>query len=93
MGYPEDVMAREPRKSKLPLSEQDNAIAEQNEILSILIDRLTPLLTPQQESPTKEPDDRATVTQSEIAEELSNNNSRIRRNTNKLNNILERLEV
>lgn len=98
MGYPEDrpseeYAVKEARKSRLPLAEQDKAIAEQNEIVSMLLDRLQPVLTPQPESPNKELADRAAISQSEVAEELSSNNARIRRNTNKLSNALDRLEV
>lgn len=94
--YPEQegdyATAKEVRKSKLPLAEQDKCIAEQNEIVSMLLDRLEPVLTPQPESPSKDVD-RAAPMQSQIASELSENNARIRRNTNRLSNALERLEV
>ena len=93
--YPQEeyAKAKEIRNSKLPLVEQDKCIAEQNEVVSMLLDRLEPALTPQPESATKELDDRADPMQSKLASELSENNARIRRNTNRLSNALERLEV
>ena len=93
--YPQEeeyATAKEIRKSKLPLAEQDNCIAEQNEVVSMLLDRLEPVLTPQPESPSKDVD-HAAPTQSQMASELSDNNARIRRNTKRLSNALERLEV
>ena len=93
--YPEEeeyATAKEIRKSKLPLAEQDKCIAEQNEVVSMLLDRLEPVLTPQPESPAKDVD-RTASGQSQMASELSDNNARIRRNTNRLSNALERLEV
>lgn len=87
-----EYAVKESRKSKLPLSEQDKCIAEQNEVVNLLLDRLEPVLTPQPESPSKESDYAAPV-QSQIASELESNNARIRRNTNRLNNALDRLEV
>lgn len=93
--YPQEeyATAKEIRNSKLPLAEQDKCIAEQNEVVSMLLDRLEPALTPQPESVAKELDDRADPMQSKLASELSENNARIRRNTNRLSNALERLEV
>lgn len=93
MGYPEDAVAKEVRKSKLPLPEQDKCIAELTELVNVLCDRLDPILLPQPESPSKDPGDRAEIMQSYIASELSGNNARIRRNSNKISSILERLEV
>lgn len=94
MGYPEEeyATAKEVRKSKLPLAEQDKCIAEQNEIVNLLLDRLEPVLTPQPEAPNKE-SDYAVPVQSQVASELEANNARIRRNTNRLTNALDRLEV
>lgn len=89
----EYATAKEIRKSRLPLAEQDKCIAEQNEIVNLLLDRLDPVLTPQPESPSKEGSDRSVSMQSQVAAELSDNNARIRRNTNRLSNALERLEV
>ena len=94
--YPQEeeyATAKEVRKSRLPLAEQDKCIAEQNEIVSMLLDRLEPVLTPQPDSPSKEGSDRSAPMQSQMASELSENNARIRRNTNRLSNALERLEV
>ena len=94
--YPQEeeyATAKEVRKSKLPLAEQDKCIAEQNEIVSMLLDRLDSVLTPQPESTAKESGDRAVPMQSQLATELTENNARIRRNTYRLSNALERLEV
>lgn len=94
MGYPdEEVAAKEARKMKLPLGEQDKAIAEQNEIVSLLLDRLDPILTPEPVDVEKSAADRAVPAQSYVANEIDSNNYRIRRNTNKLSNALSRLEV
>lgn len=89
----EYTTAKEVRKSRLPLAEQDKCISEQNEIVSMLLDRLEPVLTPQPESPSKEGSDRSAPMQSQIAAEIGDNNARIRRNTNRLSNAIERLEV
>lgn len=95
--YPEQegdyATAKEVRKSKLPLAEQDKCILEQSEIVSMLLDRLEPVLTPQPGPPSKEAMDRTLPMQSQMASELAGNNERIRRNTNRLSNALERLEV
>lgn len=90
-----DSTAKEARKSKLPMSEQDKCIAELQEVANILLDRLDSVLTPQPESPDKASDGRelAEPVQSYLASELSGNNARIRRVTNRLSNALDRLEV
>lgn len=89
----EEYAVKEARKSKLPLSEQDKCIAELTEVVNLVVDRLESVLTPQPESPSKEPGDRAEPVQSYLASELEGNNARIRRNTNRLTNVLDRLEV
>ena len=93
--YPveECATAQEARKSKLPLADQDKCIAEQNEIVSMLLDRLGPVLAPQPELPSKEGSNSSEPMQSQIAVEIGDNNVRIRRNTYLLSNALERLEV
>ena len=88
----EPKRASEARKSKLPLSEQDKSIAELGETVSVLLDRLQPVLTPV-EPTDKDPGDRASAVQSEVSSTLSDNNARIRRITSKVNNAIERLEV
>lgn len=97
--YPENqpdredyATAKESRKSRLPLIEQDKAIAELQETVNVLIDRLQPVLTPT-EPVDKLAEDRAVPIQSEIASTLSDNNSRIRRMSSRLGNAIERLEV
>lgn len=98
MGYPEDrpseeyATAKESRKSRLPLAEQDKAIAELQEMVNLLVDRLQPVLTPT-EPTDKMAEDRAMPVQSEHAATLSDNNARIRRVTTRVSNALERLEV
>ena len=89
----EYAKAKEVRQSRLPLAEQDKCIAEQNEIVDLLLDRLEQVLTPQQESPSKEGSNPSAPMQSQIAAEIGDNNLRIRRNTYRLSNALERLEV
>lgn len=91
--YPEEVTkAREVVKSRLPLTEQDKAIAELQEIVNMLADRLQPILTPV-EPTDKAGEERSVPVQSEIASTLNDHNSRIRRVTSGLGNIYERLEV
>ena len=91
--YPEDEMkAKESRKSRLPLAEQDKALAELQETVSVLLDRLQPVLTPT-EPTDKMAEDRAVPVQSEVASTLSDNNARIYRITRRVNNAIERLEV
>jgi len=80
------------RKSRLPLSEQEKAIAELQESVNVLLDRLQPVLTPV-EPTEKVAEDYAVPVQSEVASTLSDNNSRIRRVTYRVNNAIERLEV
>lgn len=94
MGYPEEEIAKasETRKSKLPLAEQDQAIAELTELVGLLADRLQPVLTPS-EPTDKAGSDRAVPAQSEHANTLTDNNYRIRRTANKVSNLIERLEV
>jgi hypothetical protein len=95
MGYPEDqpeYAAKEARKSRLPLSEQDKTIAELQEAVNILVDRLQPVLTPS-EPTDKASEERAVPVQSEVASTLNDNNARIHRVTNKVNNAIGRLEV
>ncbi len=93
MGYPEEEGAmKEARKSRLPLSEQDKCIAELQETVNVLVDRLQPVLTPT-EPTDKAGEDRAVPVQSEVASTLTDNNARIRRITNKVTNVLGRLEV
>lgn len=89
--YPERA-AREVRKSGLPLAEQDKTIAELGDLVNMLVDRLQPVLTPV-EPTDKDPGDRAVPVQSEVAETLSNHNSRLRRIISRVNNTIERLEV
>lgn len=82
------------RKSKLPLNEQDKYISELNDTLNVLTDRLNPVLTPEQESPMKEPGDRTPVPpKSEMQMRLDEHNYQIRKAISKVNSILERLEV
>lgn len=93
MNPESEYAVKETRKSKLPLIEQDKAIAEQSELVNILVDRLEAVLTPYPDSPDKDHGDRVSPVQSQMATEISNNNDRIRRNSNKISNLLERLEV
>lgn len=101
MAYPderpmseEDYMmkASEPRRSGLPLPEQDKCLAELQEVANLLIDKLNPVLTPT-EPTDKAGEERAVPIQSEVASTISDNNARIRRVTRRLSNAIERLEV
>ena len=94
MAFPEDRddYPMEARKTRLPLPEQDKALAELNEISNLLMDKLQPILTPN-EPTEKMAEDRAVPMQSEIANTLTDNNARIRRVTNRLTDALQRLEV
>jgi len=87
-----EYAAKESRKSRLPLAEQDKAIAELQETVNVLVDRLQPVLTPA-EPADKASEERPTPVQSEVASQLSDNNSRIYRIIRRLNNAIERLEV
>lgn len=87
-----EYAVKESRKSRLPLAEQDKAIAELQEVVNILCDRLQPVLTPI-EPTDKAGEDRGVPVQSEHAATLMDNNARIRRATNRLSNAIERLEV
>lgn len=92
--YPEDepMKARESRKSRLPLAEQDKALAELQETVNVLLDRLQPVLTPT-EPTDKASEERPVPVQSEVSSTLSDNNARIYRITRRVNNAIERLEV
>lgn len=90
--YEDEAVAKEVRKSRLPLTEQDKAIAELQEITNMLADRLQPILTPVEPS-DKAGEDRAAPIKSEVATTLDDNNSRIRRVISRLGNLYERLEV
>lgn len=80
--------------SKLPLSEQDKCIAELGEAIALLTDRLATVMTPVPgDSEKAEGFDRDLPVRSPLADTLSDNNARIRRLTNKVNYILDRLEV
>lgn len=87
-----EYAAKEARKSRLPLNEQDKAIAELQEVVSMLVDRLQPVLTPI-EPTDKASEDRAAPVVSEVASTLNDHTARIRRATNRLGNAIERLEV
>jgi hypothetical protein len=87
-----EYAVKEARKSRLPLVDQEKAIAELQDVVNVLLDRLQPVLTPVEPS-DKTSEDYAVPVQSEVAATLSDNNSRIRRITYRVNNALERLEV
>lgn len=81
------------RSSKLPLSHQEKAVAELHETIGILTDRLSPVLTPVQTEPTRDPGDKAaTPVQSPLADQLDANNNGVRKATTKLRALMERLE-
>lgn len=84
--------AKEVRKSRLPLAEQDKYIAELQELVTMLCDRLQPILTPT-EPTDKMAEDRATPVVSEHAQTINDHNSRINRVNRRITNVLERLEV
>lgn len=87
-----EYTTKDSRKSRLPLSEQEKALAGLHDTVNILLDRLEPVLTPTE--PSNRPDqDTAVSIQSEVASILSDNNSRIYRLTTRINNTIERLEV
>lgn len=90
--YPEEASAKEVRKSRLPLAEQDKAIAELQEIVNMFADRLQPILTPV-EPTDKAGEERSVPVQSEVASTLTDNNARIRRISSRIGNMYERLEV
>lgn len=101
MAYPDErpmseedyaIKALEPRRSGLPLPEQDKALAELQEVANLLIDKLQPVMTPI-EPTDKAGEERPVPVQSEVASIIGDNNARIRRVTRRLSNAIERLEV
>lgn len=101
MAYPEDrpmseddfmAKAREPRRSGLPLPEQEKVISELQDVVRLLIDKLQPVLTPTE--PTEKAGDAVPAPiQSEVAATIGDNNSRLRRVIRQVSNTIERLEV
>ncbi len=89
----EEYSVKESRKSRLPIVEQDKALAELQEAVNVLLDRLQPVLTPSEPTDKASDGERAIPVQSELASTLGDNNARIYRITRRVNNALERLEV
>lgn len=77
--------------NKLPISQQDKAVAELHEVISILTDRLNPVLTPVPESDHESPD-KEVPSQSPVGEQISDNTRKIHRASGKLRTVMERLE-
>lgn len=90
--YEEDSPAKEAGGSRLPLSQQEKALAELHETISVLTDRLGSVLTPVSNDAMKEAGDRATPSQSPLAEQLDANNMGIRKASTKLSALMERIE-
>lgn len=92
----QSVYAETPERiggSKLPLSQQEKAIAELHMTIEDLIQRLSPILTPVEAKLGVNPNDSTTQPiESPLATQLNDNNSGIRRASNNLRGIMERLE-
>jgi hypothetical protein len=89
---PEQADAPE-RSSKLPLSHQEKALAELHETIGMLTRRLTPVLTPSVPSDERSmATDKSAPVQSPLADQIDANNGGIRKATNKLRALMERLE-
>lgn len=87
----EEEYAAKERVTKLPLSQQDKALAELHDVLGELTSRLKSVLTPgDTERATDQ--DKAAPSQSPLADQLDSNNAQIRRATNRVNSLIERLE-
>ena len=78
--------------SRLPLSNQEKAIAELHDTIGQLTSRLKPVLTPVPESERNATDDKAQPVQSPLAEQMQANNYVIYKASNKLHALMERLE-
>lgn len=94
---PEDSYAAKeeyvrPNKSKLPLSQQEMNIDELHKVISQLTDRLSMILTPQDETPAKEPSPETMPVQSVVVHQLESNNAGIRKAIRKLEDLIERIE-
>lgn len=91
--HPDEMKSAERVSSRLPISEQEKCIAELHETISILTDRLKPVLTPTPEVDRNATEDRPDgPVFSPLATQLEANNGGIRKATRKLSNLLERLE-
>lgn len=91
---PDEADAGEIRKSGLPLLDQEKIISELLETVTLLSDRLQPILTPTEPSDKERAGEAVTTPiRSEIANTLTDNNARIRRATGRLSSVLSRLEV
>lgn len=92
--HPDEMKSAEMRSSRLPLSEQEKCLAELHETISVLTDRLKPVLTPSPEVDRNATEDRAEgPVISPLAAQLEANNGGIRKATRKVANLIERLEV
>lgn len=91
MSYPEEAKYEE-RNTKLPLVVQEKTISELSELVSMLVDRLTPVLRPKDETTKAGEENTTRPVQSPLAEELDQNNARIKRVSNQLSSVLERLD-
>ena len=92
--YPEELMkAKEVRESRLPLSHQENALAELQVTIGELFDVLSPILTPEMPEPGQDKEASAEPIQSPLADRLDRNNREVRRATERLRSIIKRAEV
>lgn len=80
--------------SRLPLSHQEKAIAELHETINQLAQRLKPVLTPVNEAGGREPSEsvEAKDITSPLAEQMNANNRGIRRASDNIKGLMERLE-
>lgn len=78
--------------SKLPLSHQEKSLVELHDTISQLTARLKPVLTPVTTEGGVPSSDKSAPVQSPLADQLEANNGGIRKASNKLRALMERLE-
>lgn len=88
----EQADAPERASSRLPLSHQEKALVELHDTIAQLASRLKPVLTPVTTEGGEPSTDKAAPVQSPLAEQLEANNGGIRKASNKLRALMERLE-
>lgn len=90
--HQEDQPAQERKSSRLPLSEQEKCLVMLHDSISILTERLSAVLTPEQEYPSKDGGDKAVPARSPLAEQLDVNNTGILKASRKIDMLVERVE-
>lgn len=78
--------------SRLPLSHQEKAVAELHENINQLANRLKPILTPVNETSERTATDEAKEVASPLADQLNANNRGIRRASESIRGLMNRIE-